>query len=100
MLKVLVLLLVGATSVCAAEATGIPDRQNGWTTATSREELRPAFRYESLSDSGERLIVQHDNRPGLDGWWSKTFPVQGGQTVRFSCLRKTENVAVPRRSVV
>src|SRR5262249_17308786 len=41
-----------------------------------------------------------DEREGLHGWWQKTFSVTGGQFYRFSAWRRTENIAVPRRSVL
>ena len=46
------------------------------------------------------LTIQTDGREGLDGYWTKTFPVKGGQHYRFSALRKLENVPSPRRSAV
>src|SRR6185295_15683026 len=53
---------------------------------------------------GERssgmLRINTDAREGLDGYWTKSFPVKGGQHYRFRALRKLENVPSPRRSAV
>jgi predicted amidohydrolase len=46
------------------------------------------------------LIVQHDGRDGLDGYWTKTFPVLGGHYYRFEAFRKTDGVSSPRRSAM
>jgi len=75
---------------------------SGWKTASPREEIRPRF---SVSDKGGphgqgSLVITTDSREGLDGYWTKAFSVKGGQTYRFSALRKLDNVAAPRRSAV
>lgn len=44
------------------------------------------------------MIISHDDREGLDGYWTRTFPVEGSRYYRFQAFRKTERVAVPRRS--
>jgi predicted amidohydrolase len=102
--RILCLLLLAAAPTFAADAPARsrPDFTGGWQTDAPRDELRPAFRYEAGdgSTAGERLIIEHDDRKGLDGWWSKSFPVAGGQLFGFSCRHRTENVALPRRSVV
>src|SRR5262247_4039164 len=75
---------------------------DGWTTVAPREEIRPQFEHtETGGKSGHgALTISSDGREGLHGWWQKTFPVTGGQYYRFSAWRRTENVAVPRRSVL
>src|SRR5262245_50554631 len=75
---------------------------DGWTSVAPREEIRPQFQStESGGKSGHgALIVRADEREGLHGWWEKTFPVTAGQHYRFSVWRRTENVVVPRRSVL
>jgi len=45
-------------------------------------------------------VIRADDREGLDGHWSKTFPVKGGQCYRFSASRRLDNVASPRRSAL
>lgn len=72
----------------------------GWTAQAAREEIRPEFSYDVLSWAGGdgTLVISTDDREGLDGFWSKGFPVTGGRDYRFHALRKTQNVLVPRRS--
>jgi predicted amidohydrolase len=80
-------------------SAGSPDE---WTTVAAREEIRPHFqRTEAGGKSGHgALIIRADEREGLHGWWQKTFSVSGGQHYRFSAWYRTENIAVPRRSVL
>ena len=73
-----------------------------WTTVAPREEIRPGFQH---TETGGKLghgglAIRADEREGLHGWWQKTFPVTGGQHYRFSAWHRTENIAVPRRSVL
>jgi predicted amidohydrolase len=74
----------------------------GWQTASPRDELRPAFSFEAKggpTGSGS-LVVTHDQREGLDGWFQKTFEVSGGAYYRFHAVRQIRNVSVPRRSAL
>ena len=64
-----------------------------WTEKSPREELRPAF-----SRDGETLIITHDGREGLDGWFQRSFVVKGGDFMKFSALRRTTGVENPRHS--
>src|SRR5216684_44690 len=75
---------------------------DGWTTVAPREEIRPQFqRTETGGTSGHgALAIRADEREGLHGWWQKTFSVTPGLHYRFSAWRRTENIAVPRRSVL
>ena len=74
----------------------------GWSSASPREEIRPQFAYET--SGGRRgqgaLIIQHDERAGLDGYWTRTFPVTGGRFYRFEAFRRSDHVASPRRSAL
>lgn len=80
----------------------VPGAPDGWHVDAPRDEIRPEFAYEPQGgpDGQGALVIQADDREGLDGGWIKTFPVVGGQCYRFSALRRTEHVAVPRRSAV
>src|SRR5439155_4433922 len=74
----------------------------GWGTASPREELKPAF---SFTSNGGRsghgaFLIEHDAREGLDGYWTKEFPVQGGHYYRFEAFRQTRRVPLPRRSAL
>lgn len=74
--------------------------QNGWKSASPREEIRPKFSTNArggLNGEGS-LVIQSDAREGLDGYWTKTVPIKGGQYYRFIAWRKLENVLSPRRS--
>src|SRR5213596_425900 len=75
---------------------------DGWTTAAPREEIRPQFQHEETGGKSGHgaLIIRADDREGLHGWWQKTFSVSAGRYYRFSAWRWTENIAVPRRSVL
>src|SRR5262249_54599343 len=88
----------GLASPTLADA-GAPE---GWTTRAPRDEIRPAFEYRS--DGGPRnegsLVIEADARDGLFGWWEKSLPIQGGTYYRFSAIRKTDRVQLPRRTVV
>jgi len=65
----------------------------GWSEQSPREEIRPTF-----SREGQILVIAHDARAGLDGWYQQTFPVQGGEFMKFSATRKTTGVENPRHS--
>ena len=74
----------------------------GWTAISPREEIRPAFSFEPNGGPKKAgsFIIRHDQREGLDGWMQKTFPVTGGEFVRFQAVRKLTGVAMPRRSAL
>jgi predicted amidohydrolase len=73
-----------------------------WTAAAPREEIRPKFqRTETDGKSGHgALIIRADEREGLHGWWQKSFPVTAGKFYRLSAWHRSQNIAVPRRSVL
>ena len=65
----------------------------GWTEQSPRDEIRPAF-----SRNGDALVITHDAREGLDGWYQQKFGVVGGDFMKFSATRKTTSVENPRHS--
>ena len=71
-----------------------------WQTASPRDEIRPQFSQKSAGgrDGKGSWVITADKREGQHGCWTKTFPVEGGQTYRFIAWRKPTNVTVPRRS--
>lgn len=73
-----------------------------WTPVSPRDEIRPRFLQVEEGGKSKQggLVIRADEREGLHGWWQKTVPVTPGQHYRFSAWRRTENVAVPRRSVI
>jgi len=84
------------------EVAGSEGVFGGWTTAAPREEIRPKFMVEPTGGPGGKpaLLIAADSRQGLDGWWKLSFPVTGGQHVKFSALYRAERVELPRRSVL
>jgi predicted amidohydrolase len=83
-----------------AHATNPPP--DGWLTISPRDEIRPEFSYEPRGGPNHAgsLVVTHDRRDGLDGWFQKSFAVSGGDYYRFHVARKTRDVSVPRRSAL
>lgn len=88
-------------------AAGAARRENataadGWTAAAQRYEVRPVFAYEPQGgiDGKGALVISADERPGLDGYWTKTFPVTGGKHFRFEAFYLARGIAVPRLSIL
>lgn len=74
----------------------------GWQVASPRDEICPRFAYDprgGVQGKGS-FVIAADAREGLAGYWTKTFPVKGGQHYLFSAVRKAEHVTSPRRSGV
>jgi predicted amidohydrolase len=94
--------LVWATAGAGPKAAGTASAPDGWTTAAPRDEIRPAFAYEPAGETSDKgiFVVRHDQREGLDGWWTKMFPVVGGKHYRFAVGYQARGVALPRRSIV
>lgn len=86
---------------CCANAFAV-EPPGGWTTASPREEIQPAFHFDPVGGPKHdgSFVIDSDAREGLVGRWTKTFPVTGGQHYRFSVLRKLEGGAEPRRTGV
>jgi predicted amidohydrolase len=91
-------LLVGA-GIALARGEALPD---GWSTASPRDEIRPAFSYDPSGGPNRKgaLVIRTDQREGLQGRWLRTFPVYGGKHYRFSALRRAKHVESPRRAAV
>jgi predicted amidohydrolase len=79
-----------------------PNAPAGWQTSAPRDEIRPTFTYKAQwGRSGQgAFVIQADGREGLDGCWTRTFPIQGGQYYQFRAFRRLHRVASPRRSAV
>jgi hypothetical protein len=54
----------------------------------------PAFSYDPRGGrSGKGVfVIEGDGREGLDGYWSKEFPVAGGKYYRFAAYRRLHSV--------
>jgi predicted amidohydrolase len=64
-----------------------------WYEQSPRDEIRPTF-----ARNGATLIITHDAREGLDGWYWHKRGVVGGDFMKFSATRKTTGVENPRHS--
>ena len=73
-----------------------------WRTSAPRDEIKPAFRYEPSGgrDGKGSLVIEHDRREGLQGYWTRAFAVEGGSWYRFDAARRVTDVSLPRRSAV
>ncbi|MFO0821430.1 MAG: carbon-nitrogen hydrolase family protein [Pirellulales bacterium] len=95
-----------ANQAQAAEQSGASQSATappGWTTESPRPEIRPTFRFEPANEGGKgegKFIVESDERSGLVGWWTKTFPVQGGEHYRIHAIRKLTPDLDGRRTAV
>jgi predicted amidohydrolase len=74
----------------------------GWTASAPRDEIRPTFAYDADGgpDGKGCFVIKADQREGLDGCWTKAFPVTGGKHYHFRALYHAQSVSVPRRSVL
>ena len=74
----------------------------GWTTAAPRDEIKPTFTFQPGTgrDGQGSFILQADAREGQAGWWTRSFPVQGGHWYRFEAFRQVDKVQTPRRSAL
>jgi predicted amidohydrolase len=90
-----------SANAVAADAAS-EEEADGWKPIAPRDEIRPDFQYmaEGGPDGRGALVIEADQREGLQGTWVKTIPVEGGRTYRFQTMRRTEGIAVPRRTAV
>ena len=96
--------LLGACLAAATppgEAGEVAD-SGGWSTGSPREEIRPEFACESGEAPGHQavLVIRAGQRDGVDGYWTRAFPVTGGRHYRFDARYQARGVDLPRRSVV
>ena len=72
----------------------------GWTPTAQREEIKPAFTTDKAGGphrSGA-LVIKAGGSEGFDGYWQKTFSIEGGKFYRFHALRHLDDAASPRRN--
>ncbi len=97
MKKILFTMLASLTTFASS-----PQDTGDWQFRSPREEITPRFSRDA--DGGHSgkgsLIITHDSREGLDGYWTRTYPVTGGRWYRFEAFRKIDHVANPRRSAL
>ena len=74
---------------------------DGWTFGAVRDEIRPVFLVDPQGgpDGKAALAIAADQREGLDGYWIKEFPVEGGRHYRFQAFHKAAGVSRPSRSI-
>ncbi len=86
----------------SGQADGNTNDLSSWQQESPRDEIRPDFAIRSDGGRSGRgsLVIEADGRKGLDGYWGKTVPVEGGRHYRFQAYRTTANVASPRRSAL
>ncbi len=107
----IVLVVVGALGAATVQLSPVsPSRRPapadrfppGWGPACQRDEVRPTFSFDPTGGpKGDgAFVLTAANSVGQHGWFRKVFPVAGGKFYRFTALRKTHNVALPRRSAV
>lgn len=79
-----------------------PQPPAGWECMAPRDEIRPAFSFHPAGGPAKTgsWVITHDRREGLDGWYQKSFAVDGGDYYRFQAVRRTRRVDVPRRSAM
>jgi predicted amidohydrolase len=94
--------IVAAVAGCMLALVQTHGSTEGWSSTSPRDEIRPTFQQTSTGGkSGQgALVIRADAREGLHGWWQKSFAVSGGNYYRFSGWRRTDHVAVPRRSAL
>ena len=96
-------LLLASDSLQGDERTAAKSEAiSGWTAKSPRDEIRPAFSSTPAGgpSNGGCLVITHDGREGLDGWFQKTFDVVGGESYRFQAARKADNVTNARQSLL
>jgi predicted amidohydrolase len=107
--RLMLLVPVIAFAVAAIVAADPPPRvktdepaPDGWRPAAPRDEISPHFPYEPTGgpDGKGCMTIKADRRDGLDGYWTKSFPITGGKHYRFEARYRAEGVTVPRRSIV
>ena len=101
------MLVIGVVTVLGDSASGpVPspstEAPDGWATFAPREEIRPRFAYYAQGgrDGKGGWVIESDDREGLHGCWTRTFPIEGGRVYRFQVYRKAINVPSPRRSAL
>ncbi|HUS06694.1 MAG TPA: carbon-nitrogen hydrolase family protein [Bryobacteraceae bacterium] len=94
-------------SLCAFSAAFGADLRDsappaGWTAEALRAEIRPKFTYDprgGRAGSGA-FVIETDARDGLDGFWKRSFPVEGGKYYGFHGFRKVAGVEWPQQCAV
>ena len=88
------LVVWAATLVAASLPASETTPTDGWKGVAQRDEIRPAFIFKKNGGPNRNgsLIIRADQREGLDGHWTKSFPVKGGSYYNFRAVRRLENI--------
>jgi predicted amidohydrolase len=88
---------VSTTALEGPRPTGAPE---GWTTGSARSEIMPAFSWDTKAGRSRKgaLIITADSREGLDGYWTRSFPVTGGKHYSFISYRRAAGLEWPQQS--
>src|SRR5262249_49895414 len=75
---------------------------DGWQTGSARDEIRPAFRYDAKAgrSGAGAFVIETDTREGLDGYWTRSFPITGGKYYEFDAWRRLQGARWPQQSGV
>ncbi len=84
--------LLPLSSILLSAAVALSGPQ--WTLKSPRPEIAT----EGIVLEDGTLSLTAENREGLNGFWEATFPVDGGDWMQFSAIRRAERVEYPRRS--
>src|SRR5688500_2994543 len=73
---------------------------DGWQRGSPRKEIAPTFHYSAKGGRAGTgaFVIETDHRDGLDGYWTKSFPVTGGKYYEFDAWRRLEGSAWPQQS--
>jgi len=75
-----------------------------WKAAWPRDEIKPQFVQQAdAARKGSKdaaLIITSDKRLGLQGYWTRSFKIEGGRNYVFTAYRKTTGIEFPARSCV
>lgn len=90
-------LFASTSHAMSAEFTAI-----GWTAKAPRDEIRPSFAFDERGgpNASGSLVITHDERRALDGWFERSYPVQGGEWRRLTAKRKLSQAPSARRSAL
>ncbi|HYZ87647.1 MAG TPA: carbon-nitrogen hydrolase family protein [Bryobacteraceae bacterium] len=86
-------LLCLVLNTIAAFASEVEPSAGGWIASASRPEVRPSFRHNAGT-----FVIQTDQRDGLDGFWERSFDVQGGTWYQVEALRRVTGSEWPQQS--
>ncbi|HSJ03378.1 MAG: carbon-nitrogen hydrolase family protein [Verrucomicrobium sp.] len=76
--------------------------ETGWHTHADRPAIAPAFSTDPKGgrDGQGAWVMEADAREGLQGCWTRTFPVQPGKPWQFTASYRAKGVRTPEQSIV